>query len=450
MRRVLAAMVTDLTVCSRVAGQWTGGGLFDQAWANMIGGWCVAHVREYGTAIGDQLEARFEDWARESNPEEATLKSIEKFLETTSNEYVEGEAAAADVLLDRAGRYFNKARLRKEIEEATDELDRNRVAEAHDRLVNISCVELGVGAVVKPAEDLEAWRRAFDAERKKQLVHYPGRLDQFLGEEMTRDSFVSFMASDKTGKSFFLLDLAFRSIRNRHRTAYFDVGDQSMDAVLRRLGSRAARVPYKPPLSVKMPTGVDKDGKVEVAVKQFDAVLTSGQAYKAVRRACRGKDLLRISCHPNSSIGVAGISGMLRDWSREGWDADVVVIDYADLLAPPAGIRDTLDQTDATWRYLRRMSQEMHCLVATATQASALAYSGKQRTLGKRHFSGRKTKLAHVNEMVGLNVTPDDKAKGVTRINLIVKRDGYYNERRYVTVAGCLAIANPVIRVAER
>ena len=145
-----------------------------------------------------------------------------------------------------------------------------------------------------------------------------------------------------------------------------------------------------------------------------------------------------------------GIFSILRDWAREDWVADVVVIDYADILAPPAGVRDTLDQIDLTWRQLRRMSQEMHALVLTATQASALAYGSKVKGLGKQHFSGRKTKLAHVNGMVGLISNPEDSKKGIIRVNWVVRRRGRFNENSLMPVAGCLDLAAPFIRTPEK
>jgi len=120
-------------------------------------------------------------------------------------------------------------------------------------------------------------------------------------------------------------------------------------------------------------------------------------------------------------------------------------IDYADILAPPAGVRETLDQIDATWRHLRRLSQELHCLVITATQASALAYSDKGAVLGKKHFSGRKTKLAHVNGMLGMVVTAADRDKGLARLNWVVRRDARYSEAAQLLMVGCLDCGCPLI-----
>lgn len=450
LRRVLAGMVTDRTVCSRIAGQWRDDGLFDAPWANLVGGWAVRHLREYGKPLGGQLQATFEEWADGTAADGDTIKAVERFLRALSDEYERQEPPpASDYLLDCAGKLFNKTRMRRVMDVAADDLDGNRVDKAYDGLACLTRVELGVGSLVKPAEDREAWRQAFDAEQLKPLVSYPNGMDVFLGREMVRDAFVSFMAPDKTGKSMWLLDLAYRAVRARHRAVYFDCGDNGQRLLMRRLGQRSARMPKRPGKQ-RMPVSVDADGNVEYKVARFKRGLEADDGREAFRRIVRGRDVLRLSCHPNSSINVAGIVSVLRDWEREGWVPDVVVVDYADILAPPAGVRDTLDQIDETWRHLRRLSQEMHCLVATATQSNALAYGGRQRVLGKRHFSGRKTKLAHVDGMVGLYRTPDDERRGITKVNWIVKRDGYYNESRWEVAAGCLAVCNPIMRARDR
>ncbi len=450
LRRVLIGMVTDRIVCSRIAGQWREEGLFDAVWANLIGNWCVRHVREYGQAPGDQVQAIFESWASSTKVGDETIRQVEKFLGSLSDEHDKEVNRSTDYLLDCAGRYFDRVKIKRAMTAAEEELDSNRIDRARGLLVNVGRVELGEGETVKPAEDYDAWREAFDVERQKSLVSYPGRLDWFLGSAMVRDRLIAFMAPDKTGKSFYLLDLAFRAARDRRRVAYFDTGDQSKHEVLLRLGSRAARHPHEKPKRIREPKSMDSDGKVEFGSRTFDELLTAGEAFNAVKKAFRGKDRLRISCHPNSSINVDGLSSILSEWSREGWVADVVVIDYADILASLPGYREKNDQIDADWRHLKRLSQELHCLVVTATQSNAAAYNNKTRLLCRHHFSGRKTKLAHVDGMAGLNVSPEDKKNGVTRINWVVRRQGNFPENRFVAVAGCLAICNPAIRCAER
>jgi len=448
MRRILAGMVTDQTVCSRIAARW-GDGLFDTPWANLVGGWCVEHIQKYDNPPNSQLQSLFDAWSETTHAPEETITGVEKFLTYLSKEHDQDEKRSADYLLDRADRYFNKVKIQKLVTNLEDEMGAGQIERAHGLVVEHSRVELGQGSLVKPAEDYGAWREAFNPERTRALFSYPGVLDGFIGSAMVRDSLIAFMAPDKTGKSFVLEDAAFRAIKNRLKVAYFDAGDMTEADILMRLGCRASRKPEKAS-TIKFPTSVDRGGKIEFEVRNFSEDLSASVAFKAFKKMSRGKDLLRVSCHPNSSIGVMGIISILRDWARENWVADVIVVDYADILAPPVGVRDTLDQLDMTWRQLRRMSQEMHALVLTATQVSASAYGNKVKALGKQHFSGRKTKLAHVNGMIGLNTSPDDQKKGLVWVNWVVRRRGRYSEKVLLPVAGCLDLAAPFIRTPEK
>jgi replicative DNA helicase len=156
------------------------------------------------------------------------------------------------------------------------------------------------------------------------------------------------------------------------------------------------------------------------------------------------KSYLKLSCHPNSSISVKGIEGILQTWERVDWIPDVVVIDYADILAPLDGKADTREQINQTWKALRGMSQKLHCLVVTATQADAASY--KVDTLTRSNFSEDKRKHAHVTGMVGLNQTKEEKLNGVLRLNWLDLREAEYTEYRCVHVAGCLALASPAMK----
>ncbi len=450
IKRVLAGMVTDQTVCSRIASQWKDGGLFDSQYANLIGSWCIDHMRKYGEVPNGQLKSIFETWSEKGDRPDVVVDGVERFLVHLSDEYSAESPQSSKYLLDVAGTLFEKVRLKKLSDGIDEELEAGRVQIAHNLVANASRVELGVGSLVKLGEDYDAWSEVLDPDRENQLIKYQGKLNKFLGEQMVRDGFVAFMGPDKSCKSFILQDAAFRAVRlSRRRVAYFEAGDMGRDLVMMRFGSRAARIPYRHPLKIKLPMSINGDGKVEYRVERFKATLTPQQAFKAWKKVSRGGDLFRLSCFPNSSLTVERMSSILWDWEREGWVADVVVVDYADILAPPVGVNDRLDQIDMVWKHLRRLSQEMHCLMITATQSSALAYGGKQTVLTRKHFSGRKTKLAEVTVMYGINRTSEEEKRGIMRLNKAVCREGASNEGQTIRVAGCLAIASPTMKVED-
>jgi len=444
LRRVLTGMITDQTVCARIASQWKPPGLFDSDWANIVGQWCIRHFEKYGEPIDARLKDSFQAWALRHS-DEKRVEAIERFLILLSDEHDRGKLPTSDYVLDVAGKYFNKVRLQQEIELAQADIDNGEPSKAHSRLANAVKLELGQGAMVKVAEDWDAWREAFSPDKREQLITYPGALNNFIGPALVRDSFVALLSLDKKGKSVWLMDMAYRAIRNRWRVAYFDAGDMGQDAVLMRMGCRIARHPLYPGTN-NWPKCLDEERKPHFRQKHYKTGLTSRQAFRAVKKLCRGKDMLRLSCHPNSTLDLNTIMSTLTDWSREGWVADVVIVDYADILASPPNCEDTKDEIDTTWKQFRRMSQEFHCLVLTATQSNALAYRTNGGPLKRQHFSGRKTKLAHVNGMIGINSSSDDQDKGISRLNWTVRREGRSNETQQIVVAGCWDIYCPAMK----
>jgi len=442
LRRVVIGAITSSSVCALLSQQWSQFGLFDTAWANVIVGWCVEFWRRYGQAPGGNLEGLFQDWLESANPDEGLRIAVDTFLSGLDDQ--ELTRWDESYLLDLTKQHIARTKIQKAIADAEAALDRNDIDQARRHLAAADEIGLSDGSLVKPGESFKCWREAFDVSMDRQLVRYPGPLDKFLGDAMVKGAFVSFMGPDKIGKSYVLLDLAYRAVRNGCRVAFFDTGDMTRSDVLKRLGCRAAGKPLKPG-KVRYPVRV-ADGEVIYKTLEFKEGLTDIEAFRAFQKATRNGDRLRICNHPNGTISIAGIANAVQCWIREeGWKPDVLVVDYADILAPVTKTRDVLESIDETWRYMRRVSQEYEMLVVTATQSSALAYKTGQQVLGKRHFSGRKTKLAHVTGMVGLNSFQGDSTRGIIRFNWIVRRDRLFSEGRIISAAGCLALSRPVV-----
>ena len=444
VRRILVGMITDRTVCARVSGQWKLEGLFDSDWANLIGGLIVDYFRKYSECPKNSIQTIFENWASSTNHSEKNVESVERFLQGVSDE-ADGHQDATEHILDIAGEYFNKVHLERELEAAKLEIRDHRIEEAQERVQKLQRVNLGVGSYIRPANDVEVWVASRDVERDRPLVTYRQELGDFMGNAFQRGRFFAFMAPDKTGKTAWLIDFLYIAARAKQRVAFFDAGDAIEEDFMDRLGMRVTGKPLFD-CSVQYPTGWNDSG-VELEernLKTFEPV----SAYRQLQKICgRGgsEDKIRTMFHPSSSFGADDLDSILGDWDREGWRPDVVIVDYADILAPPRGVRDSLDQIDETWKRLRRISQKRHCLMITATQSSAAVYGKESGLIGREHFSGRKTKLAHVSGMIGINVTNEEREQGLCRINKFAWRHGKNNEKAYVQVAGCYEIGRPAV-----
>jgi replicative DNA helicase len=291
--------------------------------------------------------------------------------------------------------------------------------------------------------DAGFWSDVFNEEMARPLFVYPGALGGFVQNEFARDSLVVFMGSSKRGKSWWLLDASYRCLRNKHHVAYFEAGDLSRRQIGFRMGQRALRRPrasgeYDIPVKYS-----SKDDSPEKEKRWLDGI-TEGECLAEWGRLQRGRDLFRLSCHSNRSLSVLAVESRLRDWAFDGWTPDVVVIDYADIMAPYPGVKEGRDAINENWMHLRRITQDYHCLVVTATQADAGSYS--QRLLGRKNFNNDRRVHDHVTAMLALNVTDEDKGQGVARVNFLDRREGEFTESRQVWVAGCLAIGCPVMK----
>lgn len=433
--------------------------MFVNSWANLVLRWCLDYYKTYAKAPGYQnLKVSFDSWS-EDNKEHEYINDIGQFLDGIYQEEYKTEINS-DHLIDLSTKQLNRMRLLKLSEGIQADLDKGKENSALERIASFSKVEMGSRGWMDTLSDMELVDWTFNRQKDNVLITYPGDLGKFFGACLKRKAFVSFLAPEKTGKSFWLLDIVWRAVHNRLRVAYFDVGDNAGEEINERFYVRAAVHPYESdtgewPYTIKYPISItppkeegDFYATVEHEDRTFDAPLDAKTVKRALRRVMKFgvKSLdsyLKVSCHPNFSINVPGIKTELELLEMSGWVPDVVIIDYADILAPPPGRMESRDQINTAWKQMRGLSQERNCLLITATQSDAASY--EKRIISRMNFSEDKRKLSHVTLMVAINMTGEEKDSGLVRLNHVVRRKGGYSSRKVVHVAGCLAVSNPTI-----
>jgi hypothetical protein len=454
-RKLLIAMIVNKTVLGRITPKWEKDGLFKNRWCNIIGGWCVKYFTKYGKAPNKSIENLFTHWAAKADKDTATL--IEKFLGHLSDEWDQLTTGLnPDHLLDIAVTHFNDIKhikLSRDLEACVEAGKREDAA----KMINtFAPIELGETETVDVLSDQAALREAFE-EKSESIIVYPGCLGDFFGSSLERSGFIAFEAPDKTGKSFWMNSISWEGMLQRKRVAHFVIGDMSKGQVLRRFIPRAAGRPLmstkdKPP--VKYPKAIiyepgEEHASVDVLERHFKKDMDWREAWSAFEKVAQmkvksKKPYLKLSCHPAGSISALGIQNILQGWERFGWTPDIIVIDYADNLAPINGTEESRHQVNRTWQYLSNLRQSMHCLVVTATQASAAAYDAKLIT--RKHFSENKMKNAHVTGMIGINQTLDERDLDITRLNWVIPHRSEQASSKVVHVAGCRAIGNIAVK----
>ena len=460
-RQVLVAMVTNDRVLARIATKWNDG-MFSSSYSNLIAKWCIKFYTKHSKAPNRAIETIFAAWSEKSQ-DSSTVSLVESFLSSLSNDYEREIEINSDHIIDVAAEYFNQVRLEKGIQQAQGYLELGDTKEAARIMREASTpIEMGIKSRINLFQDESAIKNIY-TESPQPLIVYPGEAGRFFQDQLTRDSLVSFVGPEKVGKSFWLMDVAYMALTQRRRVAFFEVGDMTEKQIKQRFLSRIAKHPYRStnpdgrwPCTVKVPTKITPiEGEfvpdVEFSERKFEYPVDENMAIKACQdfnqRYLKSKNpYFYLSIHPNSSISVNGIKTTLKEWEQEdGWTPDVIVIDYADILAPPiSGKYDTRDEINATWKLLSAMRLELHCLIVTATQADAASYT--KTTIDRTNFSEDKRKNAHVTGMIGINMKWDEKEKQVCRLNWIEVREMDFSSLRCLTVGQCLPLANPCVK----
>jgi hypothetical protein len=448
LRRILIGLITNSSFVASVSDANLHQ-LFPTSAENTIADLCVNFYKEYRRPVGRDIYLELGNVCERQRLKQDQIDLLQTLLSSLDVQF-EHESVDDSYLFKVANDFFNDRQLRKTVDQVTTKLNNNEVQLATAELHKFRQLELGVNYGIHPLVDETAIREAF-SQTSEQLIKFGvsnRNLEDasvFFGDVFSRDNLVAFLAPEKAGKTFLLLDLAWRAVKQRRKVAFFEIGDMSQSQIMMRLMQRITRRPKRFG-TYQIPTKLEVDRKKNVEtdpVDEFFPALDVDIALAACKELTIDKRLLKLSTHANGTVSVLTVESVLDMWMRDGWEPDVVVIDYADLLIPIDGRQEKRHQVDETWRRLRGLSQSRHCLVLTATQADAASY--KAKVLDKSNFSESKTKLAHATGIIGINATPQERDQSVRRLNWIVRREGAYNELDILYIAGSLAVAMPMV-----
>ncbi len=453
-RNILTALIVNDEFLGKIRKVLVPQECFEGEYAQNLARWCVEFYDEYGKAPQKHIETIYASKIRQDNSFKNEL--LTKLLKSLSNEYEKGVPINAQYLLDESKNYFNKLRLKRLAEDIETAIVAGNVEEADSLVSSYSRIELGETSTINPFEDAEAIQNAF-AHADEDLIKFSGAIGEFFRGALCREGFVAGQAPEKRGKTWFLLEMAFRAVKQRRRVCFFEAGDMSQNQIVRRFSGRLGGLPgrvadlggYQYPTAIRHAPG-DEFASVVYQTRHADKILDWKTAYNKSqeflkRTKIAGRNTFKLTCFPNSTLTVKKIDSMLEEWERkEGFIPDVIFVDYADIMAPEDSRKDHRNQVNDTWKALRRLSQERHVLVVTATQADADSYSTNVQGMG--NFSEDKRKLSHVTGLFGINQKEDEKKAGVIRLNWIVLREQEFSNSRCCYVTQCLKIGRPIIQ----
>lgn len=508
-RHILIGLITSTEYLHEIREVWDARFVQSQV-AKYVAGWCIEYYDKYQKAPNADIEGiYFEKLKTGAIPKDIAEELEEDILPDLSEEYEREGKFNLEYLLDRTREYFSERNLEIHGEEIQELVDRGEVRAAEQKANAYKPLkkELESDINLSDPESLKRVEKAF-TQQAGPLVEYPGALGEFINQHLTRDAFIAFLAPEKRGKSYQLLDLARRGVKQRLKVAFFQAGDMSESQQIRRLGIHLAKKSDLEYYAGKMYEPVKDCIKnqadtcsLEIRERLFglegaDAPLSE----KDARDGLTKEQLIELvkenpeyrACHnctkfQSSPWGCSWLQEIDVGAPLDQYEAVKIFQDYfidkkrsfmisthpngtlsvnkmrailddwyrrgfvPDLIA--VDYADLLtDETnefrhrqDAIWKGLRSLSEERHCLVVTATQADAKSY--EQGLLTLRNFSEDKRKFSHVTAMFGLNQDPEgvEKDIGIMRINSLVVREGEHNPKKVVHVLQNLKRGQPVL-----
>ena len=435
-RKIIVGMITSTEYLQQIQEIWNIKYL-KSASARRLATWCMEYFDNYHKAPNKTIEDIYSKKLRDGLPEELGI-DIEDTLRDLNTDYATG-IINTDYLLDNTREYFKERGIEMFLEDVKEKLDEKEIMEAEIAVMSYLPVKTHSETDLDLKDPIVIGRvqKAFK-EAEKPLLCFKGPFGEFMNHHTIRSGFIAFMATEKRGKSFVLLEFAIEGAREANlNVAFFQAGDMGEGAQLKRIAARLLKRPtlkkhqgmqyqavkdcflnqtdnctktarikicntgifsdgelldgrinpieqlieyykdipeYKPCTACRK---VDEEylGTVWIEKINVGKVITGDEAAKVFKKKIIKKDLnFRLSTHPNTTLSVKKIETILSLWESQ----DNFVPDIIVIDYADLLVTDTKiefrHQQNEIWKALRGLSQKKHCLVITATQADAKAY----------------------------------------------------------------------------
>ena len=241
-RRIITGMIVSKDFLDRMERFWDST-LLESPELRMIADWCMEYYRKYNRAPDANIESIYMASLKENFLSKSDAQYIEEVLTSLSDEYGRDSQFNSAYLYDQAVKYLKARELERHNEEIQGLLDMGQVEEA-ERLAQsytpAIAPEAEMGLDLSSEEALERIERAFN-ETQQRVLSYPGALGEMWNEHLVRGGFFSLLAPEKRGKTFMLIEMSLRAIRQKANVAFFEAGDMTESQLLRRICVYIAR-----------------------------------------------------------------------------------------------------------------------------------------------------------------------------------------------------------------
>ena len=450
---------------------------FTNSYLKTVANWCIAFYEEHEKApykhIGDIYESESH---KLSESDSELIGDVLKILSDQSDD----ENINVDCLKDSALDYFRKRELEIVVNNVSvlkENGDYDEAEKEIERFQKVS-LELDSGVLINLG-DINQVTEIYEQREKEDKKFYklPGDLGRYLGN-FKRGDVIGYYAPAKRGKSWSLVDCYKHGVISKKKTFFWSIEMTKTEIVPRIMKSFQPMVdeegeyPFPVFDCIKNQNGNCSDRESEVIIlddeeliddpshrpctkcmrggpheyemtvyqdtifRKQDDIFTVRQMIEGTGRGSGFSDIMnkygRLSVHPKYSLTY---DKMMRDLEvvhvKDGFIPDIFIIDYIDI--HDIGSRfDDYRAVDEAWKLMARMAGEFNALVITATQANKEGH--KAEALDASHQGGYYGKNQHVNMMIGINQTAEQKEQGIIRYGITEARSQLYIPGKMCTV----------------
>jgi len=491
-KRIITGMIISDKVITHLA-PFADPNVFELEVSKNIVRWILDYFDRYKSAPKNHIKDLYE--TEKGKLKQGLDEEIELFLAKLSEEYLsEGgpDGVNDDFIIDKGKEYLKTQHLRRTAEGITALLDIGKTEEAEKFYESKKkIVDEVTYKWSKPLDDPNFLNSVFE-EKEVPLFRMKGKLGDLLGD-LHRGWLITVMGPAKRGKTWILENFAFDAMMSRKRVAMlsFEMKDKhqatrmykelgvmgegdenqgyiypSFDCLnnqdnscnnLERM-NRETRPPkfdpkapgrYRPCTACrKIPGG----GNFLATTWFFVAdrpKLSLPNTRKEIKRFNKmfGKDLLRMISFPAYSATMSDVEDQLDELERiEGFIPDVIITDYASIILSERKFNDPRHDVDDVFKAHKRLAQSRSALVVTGAQSLGSGRSALTKDLQDESDIGVNAYiLAHVDIMMSLDQTPEEKEKGVWRTGVLEHRWKRFNKRRQVMMLQQLELGQPII-----
>jgi len=395
--RILGNLITSGELLGKVR-QIIDPTLFESPISRIVGQWVLDYFDRLHDAPGKAITDVF--IARRAELNEADAGLVKSFLQNCSVTWKPTNVAFAEGM---ATRFFQERSLDRLIENLKAKASGGNIDGAqrliaeyvrpelvHSRSIDLLHCNPGIIQNAYQNEDEE-------------LFGLRGGLDRLVGGPLCRGELVAFLAPPKSGKTWWMVDTAITAMTRGKKVLFVSL-EMTEDQMIRRFWqslSGCSRWGENSPGSQFVQNGNKWDlVQGERTTKRVDLEPKSIEEIQKVYNNLGGE--LKFRCYPTGTLTLQKLQSELKLLEVfEGFVPDVIVLDYADIMALPPG-KEKRHQLDALWMGLKGITNERNILIVTASQTNRETVGGK-RDADETNIAEAASKINHVNCMITIN-----------------------------------------------